>query len=110
MRVIAYDPYLTDDRAKEMDLEKVDLEQAFVEADYLTVHMPLTDQTRGMVDANAFSKMKEGVRVFNCARGGIIDENALLEALRLERLLRLVWMYTNKSLSILIIHFVRKKT
>ena len=82
MRVIAYDPYLTVDRAKEMDLEKVDLEQAFVEADYLTVHMPLTDQTRGMVDANAFSKMKEGVRVFNCARGGIIDENALLEALR----------------------------
>ena len=82
MRVIAYDPYLTDDRAKEMDLEKVELEQAFVEADYLTVHMPLTDQTRGMVDADAFSKMKDGVRVFNCARGGIIDENALLEALR----------------------------
>ncbi len=66
MDVLAYDPYLTDDRAKEMDLKKVDLEQAFVEADYLTVHMPLTDQTRGMVDANAFSKMKEGVRVFNC--------------------------------------------
>jgi len=82
MRVIAYDPYLTDDRAKEMDLEKVELEQAFVEADYVTVHMPLTDQTRGMVDADAFSKMKDGVRVFNCARGGIIDENALLEALR----------------------------
>ena len=53
-----------------------------MEADYLTVHMPLTDQTRGMVDADAFSKMKDGVRVFNCARGGIIDENALLEALR----------------------------
>ena len=82
MRVIAYDPYLTDDRAKEMDLEKVELEEAFVEADYLTVHMPLTDQTRGIVNADAFSKMKDGVRVFNCARGGIIDENALLEALR----------------------------
>ncbi len=82
MRVIAYDPYLTDDRAEEMDLNKVELEQAFAEADYITVHMPLTDQTRGMVDADAFAKMKDGVRVFNCARGGIIDENALLEALR----------------------------
>jgi D-3-phosphoglycerate dehydrogenase len=82
MRVVAYDPYLTDDRAKEMDLEKVELDEAFVEADYLTVHMPLTDQTRGMVNADAFAKMKDGVRVFNCARGGIIDEGALLEALR----------------------------
>jgi D-3-phosphoglycerate dehydrogenase len=80
--VIAYDPYLTEDRAKEMDLEKVELEQAFTEADYITVHMPMTDQTKGMVDTEAFSKMKDGVRVFNCARGGIIDENALLEALR----------------------------
>ena len=82
MRVIAYDPYLTEDRVKEMDLEKVELEQAFTEADYITVHMPMTDQTKGMVDAEAFSKMKDGVRVFNCARGGIIDEDALLEALR----------------------------
>ena len=82
MRVVAYDPYLTEDRAKEMDLEKVELDQAFIEADYLTVHMPLTDQTRGMVDADAFSKMKDGVRVFNCARGGIINEDALLDALR----------------------------
>ena len=54
---------------REMDLEKVDLEQAFVEADYLTVHMPLTDQTRGMVDANAFSKMKErSTRLQLCKR------------------------------------------
>ena len=82
MRVIAFDPYLTDDRAKEMDLEKVELDQAFVDADYLTVHMPLTEQTRGMVDSVAFSKMKDGVRVFNCARGGIINEDALLDALR----------------------------
>ena len=62
-----------------------------------------------MVDANAFSKMKEGVRVFNCARGGIIDENAL-RGLGLERLLRLVWMYTNKNLLMLIIHFSMKRT
>ncbi|MEC8243749.1 MAG: phosphoglycerate dehydrogenase [Verrucomicrobiota bacterium] len=82
MRVIAYDPYLTEDRAKELDLEKVELEQAFTEADYITVHMPMTEQTKGLVNAEAFSRMKDGVRVFNCARGGIIDENALLEALR----------------------------
>ena len=83
MRVIAYDPYLTEDRVKEMDWKKSSwYKQAFTEADYITVHMPMTDQTKGMVDAEAFSKMKDGVRVFNCARGGIIDENALLEALR----------------------------
>lgn len=81
MEVIAYDPYLTEDRAKEMEVEKVELEDAFSRADYLTVHMPLTDETRNMVDEDAFSKMKDGVRVFNCARGGIIKETALAEAL-----------------------------
>ena len=82
MEVIAYDPYLTEDRAKEMEVEKVELEDAFSRADYLTVHMPLTDETRNMVDEDAFSKMKDGVRVFNCARGGIIKETALAEALK----------------------------
>ncbi|HAW99348.1 MAG TPA: phosphoglycerate dehydrogenase [Opitutae bacterium] len=82
MKVIAYDPYLTEDRAKEMEVEKVELEDAFSRADYLTVHMPLTDETRNMVDEDAFSKMKDGVRVFNCARGGIIKETALAEALK----------------------------
>ncbi|MEC8043499.1 MAG: phosphoglycerate dehydrogenase [Verrucomicrobiota bacterium] len=82
MRVVAFDPYLTDERAKELDLEKVELEQAFVQADYITVHMPLTDETRNMVDESAFGKMKEGVRIFNCARGGIIKESALIDALK----------------------------
>ena len=82
MEVIAYDPYLTEDRAKEMEVEKVDLETAFSRADYLTVHMPMTEETKNMVDENAFAKMKDGVRVFNCARGGIIKESALLEALK----------------------------
>lgn len=82
MEVIAFDPYLTDERAKEMEVEKVDLETAFSRADYLTVHMPLTDETRNMVNEDAFSKMKDGVRVFNCARGGIIKESALVEALK----------------------------
>ncbi len=82
MKVIAYDPYLTEDRAKELDLIKVDLDEAFSQADYLTVHMPLTDETRNIVDEEAFAKMKDGVRVFNCARGGIIKESALAEALK----------------------------
>lgn len=82
MKVIAFDPYLTEERAKELDVEKVELEEAFVQADYLTVHMPLTNDTKDMVDEAAFDKMKDGVRVFNCARGGIIKESALVEALK----------------------------
>lgn len=82
MTVIAYDPYLTEERAKELEIEKVDLDDAFARADYLTVHMPMTTQTKGIVDEAAFAKMKDGVRVFNCARGGIIKESALVEALK----------------------------
>jgi len=82
MEVISFDPYLTEDRAKELEVEKVELDEAFRRADYLTVHMPKTDETRDMVDEEAFSKMKDGVRVFNCARGGIIKESALADALR----------------------------
>ena len=61
---------------------KVELEEAFGQADYLTVHMPLTEETKDMVDEEAFAKMKDGVRVFNCARGGIIKESALVDALK----------------------------
>ena len=82
MKVIAYDPYLTDERAKELEVEKVELDEAYVQADYITVHMPLTNDTKEMVDEAAFDKMKQGVRVFNCARGGIIKESALVEALK----------------------------
>ena len=82
MEVLAYDPYLTEARAKELEVEKVELDEGFERADYLTVHMPKTEETNGMVDEAAFAKMKDGVRVFNCARGGIIKESALAEALR----------------------------
>ena len=81
MEVIAYDPYLTPARARELEIEKVELDDAFARADHLTVHMPLTDQTRGMVNAEAFALMKDGVRIFNCARGGIVDEDDLKVAL-----------------------------
>lgn len=82
MKVIAYDPYLTDTRAKTLGIEKAELENIWGRADYITVHMPLTDKTRNMVDENAFAKMKDGVRLVNCARGGLIKESALLEAIQ----------------------------
>jgi len=82
MKVLAYDPYLSESRAEALGVEIVDLDRAFEEADYISVHMPLTDSTRGMVDADAISRMKDGVRIFNCARGGIVDEAALAEGLQ----------------------------
>lgn len=81
MEIIAYDPFLTEARADSMGVEPVELEQLFARSDYITVHMPLTEQTKYMIDEAAFEKMKDGVRVFNCARGGIIKESALVEAL-----------------------------
>jgi D-3-phosphoglycerate dehydrogenase len=82
MRVLAYDPYLTAARAKTLNVELGEVERILREADYITVHMPLTDDTKYMVDEAAFAKMKKGVRIFNCARGGIIKESALLAALQ----------------------------
>jgi len=81
MKVIAYDPFLNDARAKALNVEKVELEEVWSRADYITVHMPLTDKTRNMVDKQAFAKMKDGVRIVNCARGGLINEQDLLEAI-----------------------------
>ena len=81
MRVVAYDPFLTETRAKAMGVELVELEELFALADYITIHMPLTEATKDLINTEAFSKMKDGVRIFNCARGGIINENDLVEAL-----------------------------
>ena len=81
MRVIAYDPFLSPERAQDLGLEKVELEELYRRADFLTLHVPLTDQTRGLIDRDAFAQMKKGVRVINCARGGIVVEKDLLAAL-----------------------------
>jgi D-3-phosphoglycerate dehydrogenase len=81
MRVLAYDPYLTKARADQLEVTKTDLETIFREADFITVHMPKTENTANLLNAEAFSRMKEGVRIINCARGGLIDEAALSEAL-----------------------------
>lgn len=81
MRVLAYDPYLALSRAKAMQVELVELDEIYANADFITVHMPMSDETRGMVNASAFAKMKKGVRVLNCARGGIINEEDLIVAI-----------------------------
>ncbi len=82
MRVLAYDPYLAPSRAKAMGVEIATLEELLMQSDYITVHMPLTDDTKYMIDEAAFEKCKKGLRIFNCARGGIIKEAALLAALK----------------------------
>lgn len=81
MRVVAFDPFLSPERAKDMGIEKVELDELFARADFITLHTPLTDQTRNIIDEKAISKMKQGVRVINCARGGLVDEEALKVAL-----------------------------
>jgi D-3-phosphoglycerate dehydrogenase len=82
MRVLAYDPYLSEARAKSLQVELVEnLEDALPEADFVTMHMPLTDETRHMLDAARLAKLKKGARIVNCARGGLIDEKALADAL-----------------------------
>ena len=83
MHVVAYDPYLSRQRAKEMGVELIDsLEKFWPRLDLLTVHTPLTAHTKHIVNAAAFAQMKRGVIVVNCARGGIIEESALYEALQ----------------------------
>ncbi len=81
MKVAAFDPFLTDERAVELGVTKVTFEQMLEQADFITIHTPLNDKTRGLFGAEAFSQVKEGVRIINCARGGIIDEVALKDAL-----------------------------
>lgn len=83
MRVVAYDPYLSLARAKALQVDlKDNVEDVYHEVDFLTVHMPATDETKGMVNATAFAKMKKGVRILNCARGGIVNEKDLYDALQ----------------------------
>jgi D-3-phosphoglycerate dehydrogenase len=82
MKVIAFDPFLTPERASELGVEKVELDDLFRRADFITLHTPLTDKTRNIISAAAISKMKKGVRIINCARGGLIAEAALADAVR----------------------------
>lgn len=81
MRILAYDPYVSADYANNLGAELVDLERLLAESDFISVHLPLTDHTRGLLDADRLARCKRGVRLINTARGGIIDEQALLAAL-----------------------------
>ncbi len=81
MHVVAYDPFLTEARAAEMNIEKVELDTLFQRADFITLHTPLNDSTRNIISREALAKCKKGVRIINCARGGLIDEAALKDAL-----------------------------
>ncbi len=81
MRVVAFDPFLTPERAIAIGVEKVEVEELLRRADFITLHTPLTDKTRKILSADAISSCKRGVRIINCARGGLIDERALAEAI-----------------------------
>ncbi len=81
MKVIAYDPFLSEERADKMGVEKVEFDDILARSDFITFHVPLTDKTRNIMSASAISKLKPGVRIINCARGGLVDEDALAQAL-----------------------------
>jgi D-3-phosphoglycerate dehydrogenase len=82
MRVVAFDPFLSQERAIDIGVEKVELDELFRRADFITLHTPLTDMTRNIVDAKAIEKMKDGVRIINCARGGLVAEDDLATAIK----------------------------
>ncbi len=81
MKVVAFDPFLSTERARDIGVEKVELDELYSRSDFITLHTPKTDKTANMINAEAFAKMKKGVRIVNCARGGLIDEMALKAAL-----------------------------
>jgi len=82
MKVLAFDPFLGEEKANKMGVEKVELEDLIKRADFITLHVPKTEQTANMITAERIAMMKPGVRIINCARGGLVDEKALAEALK----------------------------
>ena len=81
MKVIAYDPFLSEERAEKLGVQKVELESLFQLSDFISLHVPKTEQTTSIIDGKAIAQMKTGVRIINCARGGLVDENALALAI-----------------------------
>jgi len=82
MKVMAYDPYLGEEKAEKMGVKKVELEELFANADFITLHVPYTEQTANILSAENIAKLKKGVRIINCARGGLVNEQALADALK----------------------------
>jgi D-3-phosphoglycerate dehydrogenase len=81
MLIVAYDPFIAPEHARDLEIELASLDDVYARADFLTVHTPLTPETRGLIDREAIAKMKQGARIINCARGGLVDEQALFEAI-----------------------------
>jgi D-3-phosphoglycerate dehydrogenase len=81
MVIVAYDPFIAQDQARDLEIELAPLDDVYARADFLTVHTPLTAETRGLIDRDVIAKMKPGARIINCARGGLVDESALYEAI-----------------------------
>ena len=81
MKVIAFDPFLSADRARDLGVEKVELDDIIVRSDFITLHTPLTEKTKNIIDAKAIARMKKGVRIVNCARGGLVNEADLKKAI-----------------------------
>jgi D-3-phosphoglycerate dehydrogenase len=81
MLIVAYDPFIAPEQARDLEIELAPLDDVYARADFLTVHTPLTAETRGLIDREVFAKMKKGARLINCARGGLVDEAALHEAI-----------------------------
>ncbi len=81
MKVVAYDPFLSEDQAKQMGVRLATMDRVFAEADFITLHVPLTDQTRGLINAENIAKMKTGVRIVNCSRGAVLNEEDLADAI-----------------------------
>lgn len=82
MNILAFDPFIAPEQGRDLEIEVAPLDEVFSRADFLTVHTPLTAETRGIIGSHAFRKMKRGVRIINCARGGLVDEAALYEAIK----------------------------
>src|SRR4030067_2899759 len=82
MNVLAYDPYLSQEAADRMGVEMVSLDELYKRSDFISVHVPLTNETKNLVNKAAFSKMKQGVKLINCARGGIVNEKDLFDAIK----------------------------
>lgn len=82
MNIIAYDPFLSEEKAETMGIKKGSLDEIFAESDFITIHSPMTPETKNLINANTIAKMKNGVRIINCARGGIVNEQDLYEAMK----------------------------
>ena len=81
MVIVAYDPFIAQEQARDLEIELAPLDDVYARADFLTVHTPLTADTKGLIDRDVIAKMKPGARIINCARGGLVDETALFEAI-----------------------------